>query len=73
MLATVATAITPAEHTLTVRDRTGDQQTLAYDALMVGTGAVPVRRQSKAWTGWARPTVSTYCTRWATLSTWTPA
>ena len=43
MLDTAATAISPSEHTLTVRNQAGPEQTLDYDALMVGTGAVPVR------------------------------
>lgn len=43
MLDTVATAINPTEHTLTVRDEDGQEHALPYDALMVGTGALPVR------------------------------
>jgi NADPH-dependent 2,4-dienoyl-CoA reductase/sulfur reductase-like enzyme len=43
MLDTTATQITPADRQLTVRNLAGQQQMLNYDALMVGTGAVPVR------------------------------
>jgi pyruvate/2-oxoglutarate dehydrogenase complex dihydrolipoamide dehydrogenase (E3) component len=43
MLDSTAPAIKSSEHTLTVRNPASRERTLAYDALMVGTGAVPVR------------------------------
>ena len=43
MLDTTAIQITPSDHQLTVRDQAGQEQALTYDALIVGTGAVPVR------------------------------
>ena len=42
-LNTLATRIDVAEHRLLVRNRAGEQTWVAYDALVVGTGAVPVR------------------------------
>ena len=41
-LDTLATAIDPAAHRVHLRDRVGAEELLAYDALVVGTGAVPV-------------------------------
>ena len=42
-LDTLATKIDADGHTLHLRGRGGDEEILAYDALVVGTGAVPVR------------------------------
>ena len=39
MLDSTATAITPAEHTLTVCNQAGREHSLTYDALMVGTSS----------------------------------
>ena len=43
MLDTTATQIAAADRKLTVRDLAGQDQVLTYDALIIGTGAVPVR------------------------------
>jgi NADPH-dependent 2,4-dienoyl-CoA reductase/sulfur reductase-like enzyme len=42
-LNTTATQINAAEHTLNVRTADGQQESIGYDAVMIGTGAVPVR------------------------------
>src|ERR1019366_3171200 len=42
-LDTVARGIDVADRRLTVTDATGSEEVIAYDALVVGTGAVPVR------------------------------
>jgi len=42
-LDTLATRIDVAEHRVEVRDHAGERSWLDYDALVVGTGAVPVR------------------------------
>lgn len=42
-LDTLATRIDAVEHRLLVRDREGEQTWVDYEALVVGTGAVPVR------------------------------
>ena len=46
----------------------GVDSDLAYDELVVGTGAVPVGRRSTVSTTSGRPMASTCCTRWATRS-----
>jgi NADPH-dependent 2,4-dienoyl-CoA reductase/sulfur reductase-like enzyme len=48
---TRATGINADEHTVELRDSTGDPQQLAYDALIVGTGAVSVRPPIRGITG----------------------
>jgi NADPH-dependent 2,4-dienoyl-CoA reductase/sulfur reductase-like enzyme len=42
-LDTLVTAIDPAAHELTLSSATGGEDTLVYDALIVGTGALPIR------------------------------
>jgi NADPH-dependent 2,4-dienoyl-CoA reductase/sulfur reductase-like enzyme len=42
-LDTVALAIAADRHELIVADRAGEEKTLAYDKLVIGTGALPVR------------------------------
>jgi len=42
-LDTPVTAIDPAAHELTLSSATGGEDTLVYDALIVGTGALPIR------------------------------
>ena len=70
-LDTTARRIDVGGRKLTVTTPDGAEELLAYDKLVVGTGAVPVRPRSPAWTARrpsAPPTGCTCCTRWATRS-----
>ena len=46
-LDTVARRIDVYDHKLLVSDRSGSEELVAYDALVVGTGALPVRPRSR--------------------------
>ena len=70
-LDTVARRIDPERHELVVNDTAGREETIGYEKLVVGTGAVSVRpgsTGSRAPTRSALRTASTYFIRWATPS-----
>ena len=67
-LDTTAQRIDAAGRKLFVTTPDGHEELLAYDKLVIGTGAVPVRPRSVAWRCWARMTVCICCTRWVTPS-----
>ena len=70
-LNTRATAIDVGGHKLTVVDETGGEDLLAYDQLVVGTGAVSARPPIVGLVGEiarGRRTACTCCTRWGTPS-----
>ena len=72
-LNTVATKIDVSGHRLHVVDESGVEDQIAYDQLVVGTGAVSARPPSRASPvrlRSGRPMVSTCSTPWATPSSW---
>jgi NADPH-dependent 2,4-dienoyl-CoA reductase/sulfur reductase-like enzyme len=59
-----ARAIDPAAKQVTITTPDGGERQLGYDQLVIGTGAVPVRPRSTAWTSQG----CTSCTPWTTPS-----
>ncbi len=70
-LDTMARRILADGHELVVTGPDGAEDLLAYDALVVGTGAVPALPPIEGLAGdapWAWPMASTCCARWRTPS-----
>jgi NADPH-dependent 2,4-dienoyl-CoA reductase/sulfur reductase-like enzyme len=67
-LDTVARRIDGDRRTVDVAGRDGNEESLPYDALVVGTGAVPVRPPIAGSMASTRATACICCTRWATRS-----
>ena len=70
-LDTTARRIDVPARKLLITGADGKEELLAYDKLIVGTGAVPVRPPIGGLAGpmpWAPPMGCTCCTRWATPS-----